>query len=80
MLLRTRSGAPARRWRSEVIMATIWRRRATKLGEQAGLRVLERPDLRRGGLDEVRDHGGVDGVGLRPLAERAGKGADLGRS
>ena len=29
MLLRTRSGAPARRWRSEVIMATIWRRRAT---------------------------------------------------
>ena len=50
-----------------------------ELGEQAGLRVLERPDLRRGGLDEVRDHGGVDGVGLRPLAERAGKGADLGR-
>ena len=62
--------APARRrggWRSEVIMADAsWRRRAYELGEQAGLRVLERPDLRRGGLDEVRDHGGVDGVRSSP--------------
>jgi hypothetical protein len=59
-------------------MATILAPAGHEIREETGLGVRQGPDLRRGRLHEVGDHGGVDGVRLGPLAQRIGEGADLG--
>ena len=45
-----------------------------KIGEQLCRRVGELPKLRFSGFGKVRDHGGIDRIGLGALAERLGEG------
>jgi hypothetical protein len=49
-----------------------------QIGEHASLFVGQRADLGVGGFDEAGNHRRVDRVGLGALAERLGKGPDLG--
>ena len=50
-----------------------------EIGQQPGGFIGHRPRLGPGRLGEVGDHRGIDRVGLGPLADRLGEGADLRR-
>ena len=67
------------RWRSATIISTIWRRRATRSARSRVVSSGNGAAPRLGGLDKMGDDGGVDRIGLGPLAQRLGKGAHLRR-
>ena len=81
MLLRTRGSLAALQAQGSptTIISTIWRRRASMIGQHAGCLVRHRPHHRLGGFDKAGDHPGVDRIGLGPLAQCLGIGSHLRR-
>ena len=78
MLLRTRGISVRRsRWLSDAIISTIGDA-AQQICEHAGRLVRQRPHHWLGGFGKAGDHPRVDRICLGPLAQRLGKGSDLG--
>ena len=67
------------RWLSAAIISTIWRRRATRSASSRVISSGSCAQLRLGRLGKMRDHRGIDRIGLGALAERLGEGAHLRR-